>query len=166
MLISRMTFSRALACAGDQSRETSRSSKKSQGESGWNPFHDKDASPNASELSSASLHPVFTPMMAVKLPEMLKPIICEEETIRCTHEVIRGDWRERVSKDWQQVPGDPPLSTNGEESVLQGYLGINNHLYPRRRESERSIVAKKRGNSRGAKGLYVSHVSSKRVRTA
>ncbi len=162
MLISRMTFSRAMACADDQSRETLRSCKKSQGESGWYPPHDEDASPNASELITASLHQLMT----VKLPNMLKPIIHGEETIICTHEVIRGEWRERVSKDWQQVPGGPPLSLNGEESVLQGYLGINNHLYPRRRESERSIVAKKRGNSRGAKGLYVSHVSSKRVRTA
>jgi len=162
MLISRMTFSRALACEGDQSRETLRSCKTSQGESGWNPLHDEDASPNASELITASLHQPMT----VKLPEMPKPIIHGEETIICTHEVIRGDWRERVSKDWQQVPGDPSLCIHGEESVLQGYMGINNHISCRRRESERSIVAKKRGNSRGAKGLYVSHVSIKRVRTA
>jgi hypothetical protein len=42
-----MTFSRAMACAGDQSRETSGFCKKSQGESGWYPRHDEDASPNA-----------------------------------------------------------------------------------------------------------------------
>jgi len=162
MLISRMTFSRAMACAGDQSRETLRLSKKSQGESGWNPPHDEDASPNASELITASLHQPMT----VKLPDLLKPIIHGEETIRCTCEVIRGDWRERVSKDRQQVPGDPPQCINGEESVIQGHMGINNHVSCRRRESEWSIVAEKRGNSRGAKGLYVSHVSNKRVRTA
>ena len=147
---------------GDQSRETPRSSKKSQGESGWYPLHDEDASPNASELITASLHEPMT----VKLPDMLKPIIHGEETIRSTHEVIRGDWRERVSKDWQQVPGDPSQCINGEESVLLGYMGINNHVSCRRRESEWSIVAEKRGNSCGAKGLYVSHVSKKRARTA
>jgi hypothetical protein len=34
MLIGHMTFSRAMACAGDQARETLRSCKKTQGESG------------------------------------------------------------------------------------------------------------------------------------
>ena len=87
MLIDRLTFSRAMACAGDQSRETLRSCKKSQGESGWYPSHDEDASPNASELDSASLH--YKRLM-VKLPKKLKPVTREEETNRSTHGVNPG----------------------------------------------------------------------------
>jgi hypothetical protein len=164
MLIGHMTFSRAMACAGDQARETLRSCKKTQGESGLVLLHDEDASPNASELSSASLHDVY-PLMAT-LPDMPKPTIREEEMIKCTHGISRGDWRERVSKDWQQVPGEPPGVSNGEESVIQEFAGINNRITCRWRKSERSIVAMKRGNARGAKGLYVSHVSIKKVRAA
>jgi hypothetical protein len=66
MLIVRMTFSRATACAGDQSRETLRSSMKLHGKSRMVLLNDKDVSPNASELDSASLH--YKRLM-VKLPK-------------------------------------------------------------------------------------------------
>jgi len=161
MLIACSTFSCALACAGDQSRETLRSLLL-HGEGGWPPLDNEDVSPNVSELDSASLHQ----LLAVNLPEMLKPATIEEATSMSTHWAIRGDWRERMSKDWQQVPGEPPRCTIGEESVVQGGRGINNSVFCRRRKSERPIVAKKRGNARGAKGLHVSHASIDTVRSA
>jgi len=161
MLIACSTFSCALACAGDQSRETLRSLLL-HGEGGWPPLDNEDVSPNVSELASASLHH----LLAVNLPEMLKPATSEEATSMSTHWAIRGDWRERMSKDWQQVPGEPPRCTVGEESVVQGGRGINNSVFCRRRKSERPIVAKKRGNARGAKRLHVSHASIDTVRSA
>jgi hypothetical protein len=161
MLIACTTFSCALACAGDQSCETLRSLRM-HGERGWSPLDSEDMSPSISELDSASLHHT----LAVKLPEVLKPVINEEATSMSTHWATRGDWRERVSKDWQQVPGEPPRCIVGEESALQGGRGINNFVFCRRRKSERPIVAKKRGNARGAKGLYVSRASIDTVRSA
>jgi hypothetical protein len=161
MLIACSTFSCALACAGDQSRETLRSLRL-HGEVGWTPTDSEDMSPNVSELDSASLHH----LLAVNLPEVLKPATNEEATSMSTHWAIRGDWRERVSKDWQQVPGEPPRCISGEESALQGGRGINNLVFCRRRKSERPIVAEKRGNARGAKRLHVSHASIDAVRSA
>jgi hypothetical protein len=163
MLIACSTFSCALACEGDQSRETLRSLLYlMHGEGGWPPPDSEDMSPNVSELDSASLHHP----LAVSLPEVLKPVTNEEATSMCTHWAIRGDWRERVSKDWQQVPGEPPRCIGGELSAIQGGRGINNPAFCRRRKSERPIVAKKRGNARGAKGLYVSRASIDTVRSA
>ena len=161
MLIACSTFSCALACAGDQSRETLRSLRM-HGEGGWTPSDSEDMSPNVSELDSASLHH----LLAVNLPEVLKPATNEEATSMSTHWAIRGDWRERVSKDWQQVPGEPPRCIVGEVSAVQGDRGINNLVFCRRRKSERPIVAEKRGNARGAKRLHVSHASINTVRSA
>lgn len=87
MLIVRMTFSRAMACKGDQARETMRSSMKLHGKSRTVLLNDKDVSPNASELDSASLH---VKLLMVRLPDMLKPITCEEETNRSTHGINPG----------------------------------------------------------------------------
>ncbi len=56
MLIVRMTFSRVMACEGNQARETLRSSMKLHGKSGMVLLNDKDVSPNVSEPDSASLH--------------------------------------------------------------------------------------------------------------
>ena len=161
MLIACTTFSCALACAGDQSRETLRSLRK-HGKRGWSPLDSEDMSPSVSELDSASLHH----SLAVKLPKVLKPATNEEATSMSTHWATRGDWRERVSKDWRQVPGEPPRCTCGEESAVQGRRGINNLASCRERKSERPIVAEKRGNARGAKGSYVSHASIDTVRSA
>jgi hypothetical protein len=163
MLIVRMTFSRAMACAGNQPRETLWSSMKLHGKSRMVLLNDKDVSPNACELDSASLH---YKLLMVKLPKMLKPVTREEETNKSTHGISRGDWGGRVSKDWQWDPGRPARCIKREVSEIQEYMGINNHVTCRKRESERSIVAMKRGNSRGAKGPYFSHVSTNRVRTA
>lgn len=171
MLIACSTFSCALACAGDQSRETLRSLQILylyilHGEGGWTPPDNEGMSPNVSELDSASLHYP----LAVNLPEVMKPATSEEVTSICTHWATRGAWRGRVPKDWQQVPGEPPRCTDGEVelylSVVQGGRGINNPVFCRRRKSERPIVAEKRGNARGAKGPYVSRASIETVRSA
>lgn len=171
MLVACSTFSCALACAGDQSRETLRSLQivylylylyLLHGEGGWSPPDSEGMSPNVSELDSASLRY----LLAVNLPEVMKPATSEEATSMSTHWAIRGAWRERVPKDWQQVPGEPPRCTCGEVSAVQGVRGINNLVSCRRRKSERPIVAEKRGNARGAKGPYVSRASIDRVRSA
>jgi hypothetical protein len=166
MLIACSTFSCALACAGDQSRETLRSLQflyLLHGEGGWSPPDSKGMSPNVSELDSASLRY----LLAVIRPKVMKPATSEEATSMSTHWAIRGAWRERVSKDWQQVPGEPPRCTVGEVlSAVQGGRGINNPVFCRRRKSERPIVAEKRGNARGAKGPYVSRASIDTVRSA
>lgn len=126
-------------------------------------LNDKDVSPNVCELDLASLH---YKLLMVKLPKMLKPVTREEETNKSTHGISRGDWGGRVSKDWQWDPGRPARCIKRKVSEIQKYMGINNHVTCRKRESERSIVAMKRGNSRGAKGPYFSHVSTNRVRAA
>lgn len=163
MLIVRMTFSRAMACAGNQSRETLRSSINLQGKGSMVLLNGKDVSSNKSKLDSASLR---VKLMMVRLPDMLKPITHEEEMNKSTHGIIRGDWRERMSKDWQRGPGRPARCIKREVSEIQEYMGINNHVTCRKRESERSIVAMKWGNSCGAKGPYFSHVFTNRVRAA
>jgi hypothetical protein len=167
MLIACSTFSCALACAGDQSRETLRSLQivylyLLHGEGGWSPPDSEDMSPNVSELDSASLRY----LLAVILPKVMKPATSEEATSMSTHWVIRGAWRERVSKDWQQVPGEPPRCIFVEVSEIQGCRGINNPVFCRRRKSERPIVAEKQGNACGAKGPYVSRASIDTVRSA
>jgi hypothetical protein len=144
-----MTFSRAMACAGDQARETLRSSMKLHGKSRMVLLNDKDVSPNASELDSASLH---VKLLMVRLPDMLKPVLVRKKRTEALMGSIRGDWRGRVSKDWQWDPGRPARCIKREVSEIQKYIGINNYATCRKRESERSIVAMKRGNSRGAKG--------------
>jgi len=55
--------------------------------------------------------------------------------------------------------------TRGSERVAQRVQGINNLHFGCRRESEQPIVAGKRGNARGAKGLYFSRVSIKERRS-
>lgn len=88
MSIVRSTCSRALACGGNKARETVRSAQLiGAGEDGWSPTDGEVASPNASELDSASLH---VKLLMVRLPDMLKPITCEEETNRSTHGVNSG----------------------------------------------------------------------------
>lgn len=163
MLIVRMTFSRAMACAGDQPRETLRLCKKLQGKSGMVLLDDKDVSPNTSKLDSASLR---VKLMMVRLPDMLKPITRKEETDKSTYEIIRGGWRGRVLKDWQWDPGRPARCIKRKVSEIQKCMGTNNHVTCRKRESERSIVAEKWSNSHGAKGPYFSHVSTNKARAA
>jgi len=107
---------------------------------------------------------------------------------RCTHRATRGDWGGRVLKDrsgtWETRRGVANrargeacalwlgVAACGETSVSdcarvphvepsggrQRRRGKHNPSGGCGRESERPIVAKKRGNARGAKGPYFSHV--------
>jgi hypothetical protein len=111
---------------------------------GANPLDRDRVSPSASESDSASLHRLGV----VKLPEMMKPVTCREETSICTCRAPRGDWEERARKDASRNLGDPlwPGDRAG------GRPGINNRRVCRSRESERPIVARKLWKQGGAKG--------------
>ena len=65
--------------------------------------------------------------------------------------ISRGTWEARHT-----------IRGNGVLPKEEGRQGINNLLVPYGRESERPIVAGKRGNARGAKGPYFSRVSTER----
>ncbi len=91
---------------------------------------DELMSRNANELDSASLRYLGVAMP----PDSLKPVIIDEETFTSNRWAPRGGWRRRVRKEKSRNLRGPNL-THG--SV---------------RESDVPIVAKKRGNSCGAKG--------------
>ena len=88
------------------------------------------ASRNTIELDSASLHYEG----ATILPEMVKSAITGGETSGSNQWAPRGDWRQRAGKEKSRNLRGP------------------NPTHGRVRESDVPIVAKKRGNSRGAKG--------------
>lgn len=81
------------------------------------------------ELGSASLHKVGV----VNLSDKAKPATGGEATSDSNHQAPRGDRRGRERKEASRNLGYP---------CGMGFM----------RESERSGVVKKRGNSRGAKG--------------
>jgi len=162
MLIAHSTFSCALAYKGNRVRETLRLQRHFCSEGGWSPLDGEDVSLSESELDSASLHYP----MAVKGPDFVKPAINGEEMSVCSRWAIRGDWRKRASKDYLRSPGGPFRRWFERYSIYQRSMGNHNHCICRQRESERSIVAVKWGNSHGAKGPYFSHVFIKVRRIA
>jgi hypothetical protein len=105
-------------------------------------------------------------MVVVILPDLVKPANYGEAMSISTHGAIRGDWGGRVLKDYRQVPGDPLRCSETEVVKGQRQWGNHNLLFCRMRESERLIVAEKRGNARGAKEPYFSHVSNEVGSTA
>jgi hypothetical protein len=70
---------------------------------GVDPLDRERVSPSASEPGSASLHQSG----AAKLPKMMKPVTCREETGICTCRAPRGDRGERARKDASRNLGDP-----------------------------------------------------------
>lgn len=100
---------------------------------------------NASEPYSASLRK----SRAAKLPDMTKPDTDEEVTDRRTRRALRGGRGQRALKDRSRNLGGPagffPPSAGKnvvEEDITSWRLC---------RESDGLTVARKRGNSRGAK---------------
>jgi len=96
----------------------------------------------------------------VKLPEMPKPDTCPEATDKSKGGTGRGDWGKRASTEMPEhretlsgarVAQDATGGQGGGKSIIRSPSG---------RESEQPTVAPKRGNSRGAKGLYFSRVFS------
>ena len=148
MSIVRSTCSRALACGGNKARETLRSALSiGAGEDGWSPADGEVASPNASELDSASLHQ----WRSANLPKWVKPAIDGEATNKGTHRAARGDWRERATTEGTWYPGDPLRRFDSAVEPEQGARGNYNPNDPRQRKSDRLIGAMMRANPRGAK---------------
>ena len=78
---------------------------------------------------------------------------------RRTHRAARGEWGGRASTERVEGPGRPGVvrgcpATGHAESITRAC--------GRGRESDRLIVARKRGNARGAKGPDFTHVSRQR----
>jgi hypothetical protein len=162
MLITHSTFSFASACEGNRSRETLRSWCVCHGEGGWSLSENEDLSP----AQANPLRPRYTYLVVVNQPDLVKPVTHGEEMSASTHRATRGDWGGRESKDCRYVPGDPLRCIETEVVKVQSHWGNNNPMNCRMRESERPIVAKKRGNACGAKGPYFSRVSNEVGRTA
>ena len=148
----------ASACGGNEARETTRSALTGAGEGGWFPPDGEGASPNASELASASLHT----RRSVNLPEMAKPAIVGEAADKSTRQAARGDWRERAPKERIRYPGDPSRSAAPAVGAALDPWGSHNPRSPRRWESERFVVVWKRGNARGAKGPFRRRVFTRK----
>ena len=105
------------------------------------------ASRSASEPKSASLHQ----SRVASLPDELKPAIRREETFASNAGTLRGERRQRAGTDGLGRLGDPgrwPRERRGKErsEEISCVLAVG--------ESERPIVARKRGNARGAKGPW------------
>ena len=150
MLIAHSTFSCASACGGNKVRETLRYKSYDLCDEDWQSFDSEEASPNVSELDSASLHKI----PGANLPELVKPATIGEEMSACTRWSGRGDWRGRVSKGQQILLGDPLRSFLLKVSGKQGVQGSHNLNSLRQWKSERLILVMKQGNACGAKGLY------------
>lgn len=162
MLIAHSTFSFASAWEGNRPRETLRSWRPLYGKGGWYPLENENMSP----AQANPLRPRYTYVVVVNQPDLVKPVNYGEVMSESTHSTIRGDWGGRVLKDYRQVPGDPRRCARIEVVKAQSQMGNHNHLSCRMRESERPIVARKRGNACGAKGPYFSCVSNEERRTA
>ena len=155
MLIVRSTCSCASACGGDKARETWRPALVAD-EGGWYPPDNEIASPNASEPVSASLRC----WRRLSPQNVVKPAIVGEATNASIRRDARGDWGERATTEHARYPGEPLRSLVSAVGTGQGTQGSHNLRIPRRRQSDRLIVAMKRGNSRGAKGPGLRCVST------
>lgn len=159
MPIVRTAFSHASTWGGNKPREMLRSHG---GEEGWHPSDDERVSPNQVNSLSASLRYYWS----VSLSEMVKPAMVGNETFVDTYQASRGSWRERALKEQQNVRGDPFLGPHSMGSGLGKGCRESITCSLRKWKSEQFVVAKKRGNACGAKGLYFSHVSIKIRRSA
>jgi len=159
MPITRSAFSCASAWKGDRPRETKRSHG---GEGGWFPPDNERVSPSKAN----PFRPRYTNRRLTNLPEMVKSATMEGKTCPRFHRIDRGGWGERALKEQRQVPGDLPwISSQTNLSVNNGGWESITTDQPWQK-SDRPIVAKKWGNSHGAKGPTFSHVSIKIRRSA
>ena len=107
----------------------------------------KPVSRSASEPESASLHQ----LRVASLPDGLKPAIRREETFASNAGTLRGERGQRAGKVGLGRLGDPGRRPGkgrgkGHSEEISWVLAVG--------ESERPIVARKRGNARGAKGPW------------
>lgn len=103
------------------------------------------------EPETASLHQ----SRVVKLPNMMKPATVLEEIFASTVPALRGESGQRAVKVKLGRLGDPHGHPARENLILEtitvlGAMG----------KSEEPVVVKKRGNVRGAKGLWLERVDS------
>jgi hypothetical protein len=112
-------------------------------EAPWN----EPASRSASEPETASLHQV----RVVNLSDVPKPEIRREAIFMCNGGTLRGQRGQRAGKVGLGRLGDPCCRLRPErdqthiESIRWALVAW---------ESDRLVVAKKRGNARGAKGPW------------
>ena len=104
-------------------------------------------SSSAREPESASLHQ----LRVASLPEELKPAKRREATFTSNAGILRGERGQRAGKVRLGRLGDPDgwlreEGSQGRREDISGALTVG--------ESERPIVARKRGNARGAKGPW------------
>lgn len=158
MEIAHSTLRSALACGGNEACETLRLAKP--GEAGWHLSTPK----MRAQRKRTRFGLVILAMVAI-LPGMVKPATDGNGMGRWTRQAIRGDWGGRVLKVWHQVWGGPILqldkkgmSNNNDRESITCMLA--------NWESERLIVAEKRGNTSRAKGPYHTHVCMEKRRPA
>lgn len=103
------------------------------------------ASRNASEPVPASLHQLGV----ASLPKMLKPVTRHEEIFASNVAALRGDSGQRAGKAELGRLGDPfdclERGKGRRESITAALV---------EGKSDEPIVALRRGNARGAKGLW------------
>lgn len=122
-------------------------------EAPWN----EPVSRSASEPKPASKGRTRT----ARLSEELKPETRREETYESSEVVLRGARGQRAGKVGMGRLGDPShLKGEGNEERSEE---ISSGLEAR--ESERPIVAKRRGNARGAKGPWQKRSGLKELRS-
>jgi hypothetical protein len=166
MLITRSAFSHVVTRKGNQPRETSWLVSS---EEGLKSFDDEEVSP--SNNANSDIQPRYWKNrrlinLSVEMKSATRTLIT---CAQCSW-VVRGNRRERASKDYRHVSGDPTgqgrvLGACTQNMVLNffweyitswGFIG----------KSERLIVAMKGSNVLGAKGSYFNHVSIKEGRPA
>ena len=113
---------------------------------------------SASEPESASLHQV----RVASLPEKRKPAIRREETFASNVGTLRGERGQRAGKVRLGRLGEPGRRLRAEGDKERGE---DKSCAPAVGESERPIVARKRGNARGAKGPWHERSGLRRPRS-
>jgi hypothetical protein len=150
LIIVYSSISCALACGSNEACETLRFRSRGRGEGGWFPPANEDVSPN----NVNPFRPRYTKLLTANLPDVVKPVTDVEEINACTHQVSRGDWGERASKEQHRYLGDPSRGVPPEVGGTRGNRGNHNPACLRRRKSERPVGTMTRGNSRRVKGPY------------
>ena len=89
-------------------------------------------------------------MKVASPPTRMKPDTGGEATGTSSHRTFRGGWGQRAWIDQSRSLGGPAGWEFKATNALREYITV---VRPSR-ESERPIIAKKRGNVRGAKGPY------------
>jgi hypothetical protein len=140
----------AMACDSNGSRETLRYGPECLCEGSWKLSDNEDASPNKVNL----LRPRYAKLPTANFPKLGKPAIDVEEINTSTHQVGRGGWRERASKEQLMYQGSPTHSSLSWVDKQQRQQGNHNLCSLWIRQSERPIGMMTQGNACRVKGPY------------